>query len=58
MNTDGMAKEGFCMLMSIFRHGYGQGWQFLTLCEGFGVEEATPELFPAFVLPEGQPAHR
>ena len=29
-------------------------WRFLTLWEGFGVEEATWELFSAFVLPEGR----
>ena len=29
-------------------------WRFLTLWEGFGVEEATWEPFSAFVLPEGR----
>ena len=33
---------------------YCQGWRFLGLCEGFGVEEATWEPFSAFALPEGR----
>ena len=36
------------------RHRYRQGWRFLTLWEGFGVEEATWVPFSAFVLPEGR----
>ena len=32
---------------------YRQGWRFLTLWEGFGVEEAIWEPFSAIVLPEG-----
>ena len=39
---------------SVLRHRYRQGWRFLTLWEGFGVEEATWEPFSAFVLPEGR----
>ena len=53
MNAEGMAKEGFYLVKSILRHRYRQGWRLLTLCEGFGVEEATWEPFSAFVLPEG-----
>ena len=48
-----MAKEGFYLVKSILRHRYRQGWRFLILWEGFGVEEATWEPFCAFVLPEG-----
>ena len=32
-------------MKSIVRHNYRQGWRFLTLWEGFGVDEATWELF-------------
>ena len=31
-----------------------RGWRFLTLWEGFRVEEATWEPLSAFVLPEGR----
>ena len=48
MTAEGMAKEGFYLMKSVI-----QGWRFLTLWEGFGVEEATWEPFSAFVLPEG-----
>ena len=53
MNAEEMAKEGFYMVKSILRHRYRQGWRFLALWKGFGVEEATWEPFFAFVLPEG-----
>ena len=53
MNAEEMAKEGFYLVKLVIRYRYCQGWRFLTLCEGFGVEEATWEHFPAFVLPEG-----
>ena len=32
-------------MKSVLRHRYRQGWRFLTLWEGFGVEEATWEPF-------------
>ena len=54
MNAEEMAKEGFYLVKSVLRHRYCQGWSFLTLWEGFGVEEATWEPFSAFVLPEGR----
>ena len=44
----------FYLVKSVLRHRYRQGWRFLTLWEGFGVEEATWEPFSAFVLPEGR----
>ena len=53
MNAEEMAKEGFYLGKSVIRHRYRQGWRFLALWEGFGVEEATWEPFSAFVLPEG-----
>ena len=40
-------------MKSVLRHPYRQGWRFLTLWEGFRVEEATWEPFSAFVLPGG-----
>ena len=54
MNAEGMAKKHFYLVKSVIRHRYRQGWQFLTLWEGFGVGEATWEPFSAFVLPEGR----
>ena len=41
-------------MKSFIRHRYCVGWHFLTLWEGFGVEEATWEPFSDFVLPEGR----
>ena len=54
MNAEEMAKEGFYLVKSVIRHRYRQGWRFLTLCKGFGVEEATWEPFSAVVLPQGR----
>ena len=54
MNAEEMAKVGFYLVKSVIRHRYRQGRCFLTLWEGFGVEEATWEPFSAFVLPEGR----
>ena len=54
MNAEEMAKEGFYLVKLVIRHRYCQAWRFLTLWEGFGVEEATWEPFSAFVLPEGR----
>ena len=41
-------------MRSGIRRRYRQGWRFLTVWEGFGVEEATWEPFSAFLLPEGR----
>ena len=54
MNAEEMAKEGFYLVKSVLRHHYRQGWRFLTLWEGLGVEEATWEHFSALILPEGR----
>ena len=54
MNAEDMAKEGFYLVESVIRHRCRQGWRFLTLWEGFGVEKATSGPFSAFVLPEGR----
>ena len=53
MNAKVMAKKAFYLVKSVIQHRYRQGWRFLTLWEGFGVEEASWEPFSAFVLPEG-----
>ena len=45
MNAEEMAKEGFYLMKSVLGHRFRQGWRFLTLWEGFGVEEATWEPF-------------
>ena len=45
MNAEEMAKEGFYLVKSVIRHRHRQGWRFLTLWEGFGVEEATWKAF-------------
>ena len=54
MNAEEMAKEGFYLVTPVLRHRYRRGWRLLTLWEGFGVEEATWEPFPVFVVPEGR----
>ena len=51
-NAEEMAKEGFFLAKLVIQHSYRQGWRFLTLLEGLGVEEATWEPFSALVLPE------
>ena len=55
MNAEEMTKEGFYLVKSVLRHRYRQGWQFLTLWEGFGVKEATWEHFSALVKPVRTP---
>ena len=54
MGAEEMAKEGFYLVKSVIRHRYRQGWRFLILWEGLGVEKATWVPFSAFVLPEGR----
>ena len=54
MNAGKMANEGFYLVKLVFGHRYRQWWCFLTLWEGFGVEEATSEPFSSLVLPEGR----
>ena len=34
MNAEEMAREGFYLVKSFFRHRYRQGWRLLTLWEG------------------------
>ena len=40
-NTEEMAKEGIYLVKSVLRHCYYQGWRFLTLWEGYGVESCS-----------------
>ena len=54
MDEAEMAQEGYYLVKTVLRHRYRQGWRFLTLWEGFGVDEATWEPFSAFVLPDGR----
>ena len=54
MNAEEMAKEGFYLVKSVILHSYRQGWCFLALWEGFGVEEAPCEPFSAFSLPKAR----
>ena len=54
MNSEKMAKEGFYLVKSVIGHRYRQGWRFPTLWEGFGMQRATWDPFPAVVLPEGR----
>ena len=53
MDAEETANEGFYLMKSILCHRYRQAWRFLTLWEGFGVNEATWGPFSAFVPPEG-----
>ena len=48
-----MAKESFYLVKSVLRHCYCQGWRFLTLWEGYGMDEATWDACSAFLLPDG-----
>ena len=54
MNAEEMVKEGLHLVKSVIRSPYRQGWRFLTLWEGFKVEEATWEPFSAIVPPGGR----
>ena len=54
LNAEVMAKEGSYLVKLVIRHRYRQGLCFLTLWEGFGVEEATWEPISALLLPEGR----
>ena len=49
-----IAKEGFYLVKSLLCHCYYQGWRFLTLEEGYGVDGATWESCSAFLLPDGR----
>ena len=53
-HTKEMANEGFYLVKSVLCHCYCQGWCFLTLWEGYGVDEATWDACSAFLLPDGR----
>ena len=53
-NFEEMAKEGFYLVKSILRHCYCPVRRFLTLWEGYGVDEATWESCSALLLPDGR----
>ena len=45
MTADEMAVGGYYMVAGIARYVYKQGWNFLTLWDGYGLSEATWEPF-------------
>ena len=53
MTAEEMAIDGYYVVARIARHEYKQGWKLLTLCEGYGVSEATSEPMSAFIQPDG-----
>ena len=50
MNAEETAKASLHMVKAILRHRYCRGWRFLTLWEGFAMEEATWEHVSAFLF--------
>ena len=52
MTADEMAVEGYYVVAGIARHEYKQGWEFLTLWDGYGLSEATSEPMSAFIQPD------
>ena len=53
MTADQMAVDGYYVVTGIARHEYKQGWNFLTLWEGYGLSEATWESMSASILADG-----
>ena len=54
MTADDIAVDGYYVVAGIARHEYKEGWKFLTLWDGYGVSEATPEPVSAFIQPDGR----
>ena len=52
MTADEMAVDGYYVFASIARHEYKQGWNFLTLWDGYRLSEATWEPITAFIQPD------
>ena len=53
MTADEMAVDGYYVVAGITRHNHKQGWNFLTLCDNYGLSEATWEPMFAFIQPDG-----
>ena len=53
MTADETAVDGYYVVAGIARHGYKQGWKFLTLWDGYGLSEAIWEPMSAFIKPDG-----
>ena len=52
MTADEIAVDGYYVVADIARHEYKQGWEFLTLPDGYGLSEATWEPMSAFIQPD------
>ena len=48
-----MAVDGYYVVAGIARYEYKQGWKVSTLCDGYGLSEATWEPMSAFIQPDG-----
>ena len=53
MTAKKMAVDGYYVVAGIARHKYEQGWNILTLWDGYGLSEATWEPMSAFNQPDG-----
>ena len=51
--ADGIPVNGYYVVVGIARHKFKQGWNFLTLWDGYGLSEATSEPMSACIQPDG-----